>query len=69
MSTTAPPEKVDASILVPSNASTTDHNPSTIPDHSNDAAEQLRRMSKEEYDEFERKLLRKIDRRMVPWLT
>jgi hypothetical protein len=31
--------------------------------------ETLRNMSQEEYDEFERKLLWKIDLKIIPWMT
>lgn len=37
--------------------------------HSNEYAAQLAALSPSEYAEMERKLVRKMDLRMVPWLT
>lgn len=41
----------------------------TIPDHSKAAAAQIAAMSAAEYAEAERKLLRKLDLRLIPWMT
>lgn len=59
----------DKALLEPTNGSNTSLTPDTFPDHSESAAQQLRNLSKEEYDELERKTVRKMDLRMVPWLT
>ncbi|WWC67492.1 uncharacterized protein I206_101400 [Kwoniella pini CBS 10737] len=43
--------------------------PSTIPDHKQSLAEEIAAMSPVEFQEAEKKLLRKIDRNLVPWMT
>ncbi|OCF76535.1 hypothetical protein I204_02232 [Kwoniella mangroviensis CBS 8886] len=43
--------------------------PDTMPDHSKLAAEQIASMSPEEYAEAEKKLLRKLDLNLIPWMT
>ncbi|KAK8846631.1 hypothetical protein IAR55_005718 [Kwoniella newhampshirensis] len=43
--------------------------PDTMPDHSREAAEQIATLSKEEYLEMERRLLRKLDLKLIPWMT
>lgn len=59
----------DKALLDPTNGSNTSLTPDTFPNHDDTAAQQLRSLSKEEYDELERKTVRKMDLRMVPWLT
>jgi hypothetical protein len=44
-------------------------NPDTLPDPASDAAAQLAALSPAEYAAMEKKLVRKMDTRMVPWLT
>jgi len=41
----------------------------TRPDSSSDAASELARLSEDEYKAMERQLLRKIDRKLIPWMT
>jgi hypothetical protein len=41
----------------------------TMPDSSSDAAAELAKLSEQEYNAMERKLLRKIDRKLIPWMT
>nr|XP_018265893.1 uncharacterized protein I303_02269 [Kwoniella dejecticola CBS 10117]OBR88051.1 hypothetical protein I303_02269 [Kwoniella dejecticola CBS 10117] len=43
--------------------------PDTMPDHSKAAAEIIARMSPEEYALAEKKLLRKLDFKLIPWMT
>ncbi|WRT65182.1 uncharacterized protein IL334_002125 [Kwoniella shivajii] len=43
--------------------------PSTIPDHKQSLAEEIAAMSPEEFDLAEKKLIKKIDRNLVPWMT
>ena len=49
--------------------STTKQMPDTIPNHNAEAAAQLAAMSVEEYALAEKKLLRKLDLRLIPWMT
>jgi hypothetical protein len=60
-----------SSILVPSNGTTTNHNPTPLPDNQDDEAikEQLRNMSPEEFARREKALLWKLDKKLVPWMT
>ncbi|GHJ88189.1 hypothetical protein NliqN6_4591 [Naganishia liquefaciens] len=60
-----------SSILVPSNGTDTNHNPTPLPDAQEDEAikEQLRNMSPEEYARREKALLWKMDKKLVPWMT
>ena len=44
-------------------------NPDTVPDHSEAMAAQIAAMSPEEYSQAERKLLRKMDLNLIPWMT
>lgn len=43
--------------------------PSTTPDHRQVLAEEIAAMSPEEYEAADRKLLAKLDRNLVPWMT
>ena len=43
--------------------------PDTVPDHSKGVAAQITAMTPEEYAEAERKLLRKLDFKLIPWMT
>ena len=54
------------SLHIPSNVYITSLSPDDLASIS--PAEQLKRLSKEEYDELERKTVRKMDFRMIPWL-
>lgn len=42
---------------------------STTPDHRQVLAEEIAAMSPEEYEAADRKLLAKLDRNLVPWMT
>lgn len=44
-------------------------NPSGIPDHHQELAQQLAAMSPEEYLAFEKKVLKKMDWNIIPWIT
>ena len=47
-----------------------DHkNPYGVPDHRQEFARQLAAMTPEEYAEFDRKVLWKMDRNIIPWIT
>ncbi|EIW68677.1 hypothetical protein TREMEDRAFT_44495 [Tremella mesenterica DSM 1558] len=43
--------------------------PSTLPDHKRALAAEIAAMSPEEYRVAERKLVRKIDKNLIPWMT
>nr|XP_019008895.1 uncharacterized protein I206_06581 [Kwoniella pini CBS 10737]OCF47676.1 hypothetical protein I206_06581 [Kwoniella pini CBS 10737] len=43
--------------------------PDTIPNHSKIASETIFQMSPEEYALAEKKLLRKLDFKLIPWMT
>lgn len=43
--------------------------PTTTPDHRQALAEEIAAMSAEEYEAADRKLLAKLDRNLVPWMT
>ncbi|OCF34043.1 hypothetical protein I316_04390 [Kwoniella heveanensis BCC8398] len=43
--------------------------PSTIPDHKQALAEEIAAMSPEEFEAAEKRLVAKIDRNLVPWMT
>lgn len=43
--------------------------PDTLPDHSQAAAAELAAMSPEEYAAFEKKLMWKLDLKIIPWIT
>ncbi|WRT65141.1 uncharacterized protein IL334_002083 [Kwoniella shivajii] len=43
--------------------------PDTMPNHSKLAAETIARMTPEEYADAEKKLLRKLDLKLIPWMT
>ena len=43
--------------------------PDTMPDHSKAVSAQIAAMTPEEYAEAERKLLRKLDLKLIPWMT
>lgn len=60
-----------SSILMPSNGTNTNHNPTPLPDAQEDEAikEQLRNMSPDEYARREKALLWKMDKKLVPWMT
>ena len=42
--------------------------PDTIPNHSKEAAMQIAAMSPQEYALAEKKLLRKLDLKLIPWM-
>ena len=44
-------------------------NPDTVPDHNAELRAQIAAMSPEEYSEAEKKLVRKIDLHIIPWIT
>lgn len=44
-------------------------NPFGVPDHDQSAARELAAMSPEEYAAFEKKVLRKMDWNIIPWIT
>lgn len=44
-------------------------NPDGIPDHHQELAQQLAAMSPEEYLAFEKKVLKKMDWNIIPWIT
>lgn len=60
-------EKLEAANAL-SNASDS-KTPSTIPDHRQVLAEEIAAMSPEEYEAADKKLLAKLDRNLVPWMT
>ncbi|WVQ83828.1 hypothetical protein IAT38_005972 [Cryptococcus sp. DSM 104549] len=43
--------------------------PEHVPNHSQAAAEQIANMSREEFQALEKKLLRRMDMRLIPWMT
>ena len=57
----------DPSLLVSNQEDT--KMPRTVPDHSKAVAEQIAAMSAEEYALAERRLIRKLDLRLIPWMT
>lgn len=47
-----------------------DHkHPTGIPDHHQDLAAQIAAMSPEEYAELDRRVLWKMDKNIIPWIT
>ncbi|OCF37720.1 hypothetical protein I317_04076 [Kwoniella heveanensis CBS 569] len=43
--------------------------PDTMPNHSHEAAEAIARLTPEEYAAMEKRLLRKLDFKLIPWMT
>jgi hypothetical protein len=47
-----------------------DHkSPAGVPDHRREFAEQIAAMSADEYAEMDRRVIRKMDKNIIPWIT